>query len=143
MIEKVVCGNIAVMLLTLWRLLQSRIDRSHFAAYLLIGTAVMYILLYRFDRTHNDSYFFLWGMYFAFVTILAVRRLHDLDFRGWWSLALPLMFFGRSAILLSCGWGGCDSVMTQLYNLIPWVGGALVLPLVVVAGTRGSNRFLA
>ena len=128
------------MWFSFWKLLQARIDRTHFAAYLFSVTAVAVALGYR-SGPMGDEYFIFWGIYFVVVTTLVVRRLHDIDFRGWWCIVLPALFFARTAILLSCGWGGCDSFVMMLYDPMLWLIGVLMIALTLVPGTKDTNRF--
>ena len=74
--------------------------------------------------------------------ILTIRRLHDLNFRGWLSLFPPLVVALCILVLISFAF----SPRVPLIIAIPLIAGlliagAFILAMLFVPGTRGPNRF--
>lgn len=129
------------MPLLVWKLLQSRVSRVRFAFYLFAITSVLISALYTYGGIMGDAYFLILGTYLIFITSIVVRRLHDINLRGWWSLLIPAMFIAYQSILFVCGWGGCEESMMLFFMTIPWIGAVLVFALMAIPGTNDINRF--
>lgn len=84
--------------------------------------------------------FFFWLGTFLPSLAVAVRRLHDMNNRGWWVLliwvpfAITLFFLllGNRPLFLTIGGGGVLATLVGTATLLIWC---------IVPGTRGDNRF--
>ncbi|WP_165912069.1 DUF805 domain-containing protein [Novosphingobium sp. PhB165] len=78
---------------------------------------------------------------------LFVRRAHDLNFSGLWTLPIPILALQNLSldlVTLSAGWDARGSVeaVTRYLDWLLFPAFALVcLALVCIPGTRGTNRF--
>lgn len=100
---------------------RGRVGRAQFALWWFLGSFTALIVALgavKLDSAAGDVGFGLLGIVLCipillFVWSLYVRRLHDFGLSGWWTVLF----------------------------LIPYLGALFVLPLFVVPGTKGGNRF--
>lgn len=88
----------------------------YFAAAIVLGIIAFVVMMISESAgliVSNLLYLALGGASFYISLILTVRRLHDINFRGWWYLLI----------------------------LVPLVGAIAILVMCVLPGTKGPNRF--
>lgn len=93
-----------------------RATRKHYWMFVLFNVVVFMVLslILKIFGTLGNILYVLCGLAVVLPALsIAVRRLHDIDFSGWW-------------LLLVC---------------IPFLGSLIVLVLLLLPGTQGANRF--
>jgi len=97
----------------------------------------IHLLLLFLGKNIADMVRFLLVFSISFPTwAIAVRRLHDINFRGWWVLLYLVPFLGSLVLLFLSSLG-----LLVLSNLVLFVGSLVLFVLWLLPGTEGKNRF--
>ena len=110
-------------------LLHERAGRLEYIAFILPSILVLYIGLFAEDSNSIIYTYCKLFILFMIVPYIAVttRRLHDLNFSGWWQI-----------IFLFSGWSEFNFLGISLW--IPWAQW-LLIPLILFKGSSKTNRY--
>ena len=107
---------------------ERRAGRREFFFYMLLLFGLVYIgKIFQNDPIVSNIFdFFIFCMLLPDLAVTS-RRLHDLNFSGWWQL-----------LFIFCGWS-----KILVWNIYLWIPHAqiLLIPLLLIKGTSGTNKY--
>ncbi len=118
--------------------------RLHYVTYL--GSFVFIFLLYLYvaneviKRKGDEYVFFVVILTIATISVM-IRRLHDINFRGWWALVPPMFAIAWISLMVTYLFSSLPVGIDVIVKLLPWLIFCPVLLLMFIPGTKGPNRF--
>lgn len=122
-----------------WELSQRRLGRLRYDFYLLLLASTMGIIGQVLVLKVEMLVLSVFCLFFFL--LLTIRRLHDLNFRGWWAFFLPFILALCFFLIVSFIFRPVPIIIEFSIFVGLLIAGASIIILLFFRGTHGVNRF--